>query len=167
MTRFQPKKQLPGQISKNTLVTKNLLRLDAIAPILFKENRAKTSLPSEPAAPASPSNLCMKRIILLTAVLVGSVVASQAGVNVGIGIGVPLPGVAIAPPPVVVAPPAVVVAPPAVPVIPPAIVAPAPGYYYGYSPGYYGYGWRPGWYGYGTWGGYRGGWRGYNGWHHY
>lgn len=64
----------------------------------------------------------MKKILLLTAVLLGAATASQAGVRFSFGI--PLP----APPAVVVAPPApVYVQPPQEAyVAPPAVCAPAP-----------------------------------------
>lgn len=81
----------------------------------------------------------MKKLILLSAVLLGTVAASHAGVDVHVGFNLPFPGIVIgrpAPPvvyqpaPVVVAPPVycpppVVMAPP--PCVPaPVIVAPAP-----------------------------------------
>ena len=87
----------------------------------------------------------MKRILLLSAVLLGAVSSSQAGVRFGIGIGIPLPGVVISQPaPVMVASPVVYAPPPAVYVGPRVIVAPAP-VYYGCRPGWDGYrGWAPG-----------------------
>ena len=116
--------------------------------VLFKENHAKKCLEHEPVAPARRLTCCMKKIILLSAVLLGAVTASQAGVRVNIGIGIPLPGIVVSPPaPVVVAPAPVYAPPPAVFVAPPVVVAP-PTVYYGYRPGWYGYhGWaRPyGW----------------------
>ena len=116
--------------------------LDAIPPGLFKGNCAKTCLPPEPATAVPRLICCMKRILLLSVVLLGAVSASQAGVRLSIGIGVPLPGFVISQPaPVVVAPPPVCVAPPAVVVAPPVILAPAPVYF----------GCRPGWYGYRGW----------------
>ena len=122
---------------------------------LFNEKRTKIWHPLELAAALARLTYCMKRILLLSAVLLGAVSASQAGVRFGIGIGVPLPGVVISQPaPVVVAPPVYAPAPVAV-CAPPVVVAPGPVYY----------GYRPGWYGYGGWYGGRGyGWRG--GWHH-
>jgi hypothetical protein len=58
----------------------------------------------------------MKKLLFLSAVLLGAVTASQAGVRFNLGIGIPLP-----------TPPAVVVAPPAQAYIPPpAYVEPAP-----------------------------------------
>lgn len=94
------------------------------------------------------SHLCMKKLLLVAAVLVGAVSASQAGVHFSIGIGIPLP------PPVVIAPPAPVYYPapvyapapvyvPAPPVVcaPPVIVQ-QPRYYgprYYPGPGYGGY----------------------------
>ena len=63
---------------------------------------------------------CMKKILLLSAVLLGAVTASQAGVHFSFEI--PLP-----PPPVVVAPPApVYVEPPDYYAEPPPVYAPAP-----------------------------------------
>jgi hypothetical protein len=125
--------------------------------IQYKSSR-KQGGPRTYCRPAS-SNLCMKKALLLTALLVGLATSSQAGVGVSIGIGVPLPGVAVCPP---------------------AVVAPSyygygycapssPGYYsYGSRPGYYGYGWGPGYYGYGgrgnshhSWNGRHHGWGGY------
>ena len=112
-------------------------------------------LRDEPAGRACRLTCCMKRILLLSAVLLGAATASQAGVRVNIGIGIPLPGVVVSQPaPVVVAPAPVVVAPapvyappPAVVVAPPVVVGP-PVVYYGYGPRWYGWhGWgRPyGW----------------------
>jgi hypothetical protein len=111
---------------------------------LFNEKRTKIWHPLELAAALARLTYCMKRILLLSAVLLGAVSASQAGVRFGIGIGIPLPYVAICQPaPVVVAPPVVYAAPPAVYLGPRVIVTPAP-VYYGCRPGWYGYrGWAP------------------------
>jgi hypothetical protein len=125
---------------------------DAIPPGLFKENPAIIRWPPELVASVPRLTCCMKKTLLLLAVLFGAVTASQAGVHVNIGIGIPLPGVVIAQPaPVVIAPPPVCVPPPVVVVAPPVIVAPPP-VYYGYRPGWYGYrggghyhGWHRGW----------------------
>src|SRR5579871_1157867 len=63
----------------------------------------------------------MKKLLLLSAVLLGAVSASQAGVRFNFGFGVPLPA------PVVVAPPApVCVTPPAPVFVTPSVCAPAP-----------------------------------------
>jgi len=63
---------------------------------------------------------CMKKILLLSAVLLGAVTASQAGVHFSFGIPLPTP-------PVVIAPPArAYVQPPNVYVEPPPVYAPAP-----------------------------------------
>lgn len=63
----------------------------------------------------------MKKILLLSAVLLGAVSASQAGVRFNFGFGVPLPA------PVVVAPPApVCVQAPAPVVVAPPVCVPAP-----------------------------------------
>ncbi len=67
--------------------------------------------------PGIASYVCMKKLILLTTVLLGAATASQAGVRFGIGIGLPL-GVAACPPPVVYQAPLVY-----------AYAAPAPRYY--------------------------------------
>ena len=79
----------------------------------------------------------MKKLLLLSSVLLGVIPASQAGVHLGFGINLPLP---VPPPFVISRPPAVVVAP----VLPPAcepgapvVVAPPLGYYY--PPYYYPY----------------------------
>ena len=126
------------------------LAADAGLAGLFKENLAKMRLPREPITPAPRLTCCMKRTLLLSAVLFGVVAASQAGVQLNIGINIPLPGVVIAAPaPAIVAPPVVWAAPPAVIVAPPFVVAPPPVYYV----------YRPGWYGYSGWGYHRG-------WHH-
>ncbi len=124
-------------------------RRDAIRRHLFKGKVAKKRRRPEPAASAYRLTSCMKRILLISAVLLGAVTASQAGIHLSIGIGVPLPGVVVTQPaPVVVAPPVVCAPPPAVVVAPPVVVAPAPVYY----------GWRPGWYGHR-------GWEHHGGWH--
>ena len=129
---------------------------DALPPGLFKENDAKIRLRTEPPPALPRPSYCMKRTLLLCAVLFGAAWASQAGVRAGIGIGIPLSGVVISQPPrVVVASAPVYAQPPAVVVAPPVVVAPYPGYY----------AWSPGWYGYGGWGPYHG-WGGYRGGHH-
>lgn len=73
----------------------------------------------------------MKKLLLVSAVLLGAVSASQAGVRFNFGFGIPLPT------PVVVAPAApVCVQPPAVCVTPPVVVAPvvvAPPVRFGYD----------------------------------
>lgn len=97
--------------------------------------------------PWSPSHHRMKKILLVATVLVGGMAFSQAGVNVSIGIGFPLPplpGVIIrqpapfCPAPVYVAPR----------FCPPRVVVPCPPVYYRspYGHGYY----KPG-RGYGDW----------------
>ncbi|MFO1513419.1 MAG: hypothetical protein U1F83_10980 [Verrucomicrobiota bacterium] len=89
----------------------------------------------------------MKKILLVATVLVGGVAFSQAGVNVSIGFGIPLPplpGVVIrqpapfCPAPVYVAPP----------FCPPRVVVPCPPVRY--QP-YYGHGYYHHGRGYGTW----------------
>ena len=111
---------------------------DAAASDLFKQNVAKTHLPPEAVGAAPRLTCCMKKMLLLSAVLLGAASASQAGVQVSIGIGIPLPGVVISQPaPVVVAPPPVC-APPPVVVTRPVMVTPAP-VYYGCRPVWYGY----------------------------
>jgi hypothetical protein len=85
-----------------------------------KKKFKKTSLPLNTAA-ALTSNLHMKKLLLLSAVLLGTVGASQAGVRFNLGFGIPLP------PPVVVAPAAPVYIQPAPPVcVAPPVYAPAP-----------------------------------------
>jgi hypothetical protein len=67
----------------------------------------------------------MKKLLLLSAVLLGAVSASQAGVRFRLGL--PLPPLPLPPLPGIVAPAG------------PAYVAPGPAYGYGYSAPYYGY----------------------------
>jgi hypothetical protein len=67
----------------------------------------------------------MKKILLLSAVLLGAVTASQAGVHFSIGIPLPTPPVVVVPAPAYVAPPNVYVEPPPVYApAPPVVVAP-------------------------------------------
>src|SRR3954469_9414213 len=119
----------------------------------------------------------MKKILLLSAVLLGAVSASQAGVHLNFGLRLPLPplplpGVVIGHPSVAVMAPAPVYADPyaygyGAPVYaaPPVVVAPpsvylgiGPGYYGGYGhyyhgyPHYYGHGYSHGGYGHGGYG---------------
>ncbi len=109
----------------------------------------------------------MKKLILLSAVLLGAASAARAGVSFNIGIGFPIaPPVVACPAPVYTAPAPVYVAPPPVvyspPVVyrPPVVCAPAPSIYLGFGAGCYGprYGW----------GHYRGWGHGgeHHGWHH-
>jgi hypothetical protein len=96
----------------------------------------------------------MKKIVLISAITLGAISASQAGVRFGFGIGVPL----VAPAPVVCSPPVVYQAPapvyvapapvyqaPSVAYCPPPVVyVPAPTLYFGFGPGWHGchrYGW--------------------------
>jgi hypothetical protein len=80
----------------------------------------------------------MKKILLLSAVLLGAVTASQAGVHFSIGIPFPAPPVVVAPPaPAYVEPPSVYVEPPPVYApAPPVVVAP-PVLQFGFSRPYY------------------------------
>jgi hypothetical protein len=105
----------------------------------------------------------MKKLALLTVLLVGGTLATQAGVRFGFRVSLPLPSVTIGPPVVYQTPPPVVysapapyyyAAPPVVYAPPVAYCAPVPGVYFGYH-GYWGP--RHGW-GYRGWG-YRHGWR--------
>ncbi|HWV98644.1 MAG TPA: hypothetical protein VNZ64_03015 [Candidatus Acidoferrum sp.] len=110
----------------------------------------------------------MKKLILLSAVLLGAVSASQAGIRFSFGIGIPFgPPVVACPAPVYVTPPVYQYPPQVVyqapaPVVyapPPVVFAPAPSVYVGFGPGWY----RPNY----GWGHYRG-WehaRGHGGWH--
>ncbi len=72
----------------------------------------------------------MKKLLLVAAVLMGGVAASQAGLNISIGIGVPRHSVVIRHP-VPVCPPPVYIAPP---VCRPRMVVPGPPVFY--QPGY-------------------------------
>lgn len=111
----------------------------------------------------------MKKLLLLTAVVLGAATASQAGVRFNFGFGIPLPGIVLNPAPVYQVPPvytspAPVYYPPA-----PAYCAPAPVYAPPtvYGPNVY-LGFGTGWYGprYGYWGpryGYYGHYRGWGG----
>lgn len=89
----------------------------------------------------------MKKILLLWAVLLGAVTASQAGVALNIGVGIPVPRLVIRPPiPVIAAPvpycPPRIVAPY---VAPPAVVVGPPVIGYGCGPVWHG----PVWHGHG------------------
>ena len=92
----------------------------------------------------------MKKLLLLSAILLGGAHASQAGVRFNFGFGLPLPplpGVVIgAPAPVYQAPAPVYYSSPyyAAPYCPPAVVVQPPARYFGYGPRYY----DRGWYGY-------------------
>jgi len=112
--------------------------------ILFKGNHAKMRLRPEPVALTRRLTCCMKKILLLSAVLLGAVTASQAGVRVNIGIGIPWPGVVIAQPAPVFIAPAPVCAPLRVVVVAPPVFVATPPVYYGCRPAWYGYrGWEP------------------------
>jgi len=80
----------------------------------------------------------MKKLLLLSAVLLGAVTASQAGVHFSIGIPFPSPPVVVAPSaPVYVEPPNVYVEPPPVYApAPPVVVAP-PVLEFGFNRPYY------------------------------
>src|SRR5215472_5527316 len=104
-----------------------------------------------------PSNLRMKKLALLTAILLGAASASQAGIRFSFGIGIPVgPPVVTCPAPVYVTPAPVYVAPtpvchappPLVYTPPPVVYAPAPSIYVGFRPGWCCPGYR--------WGHYRG-----------
>jgi hypothetical protein len=102
----------------------------------------------------APSHLRMKKLLLITTVLVGGMALSQAGINIRINLGLPLPPLPPLPlPAVVIHQPAVVYTPPLLlPPIPapPCVVVPRPPAYY-YQPRY-----EPGrgehWRGHGNWG---------------
>ena len=78
----------------------------------------------------------MKKILFLSAVLLGAATASQAGVRFNLGIGIPLP----TPPAVVVTPPAYVASAPTYAEPAPPVCEPAPQAYapQGYAPQPYG-----------------------------
>src|SRR5205823_5159485 len=92
------------------------------------------------------SDLYMKKILLLSAILLGAASASQAGVRFRFGFGLPLPPL----PGIVLSAPAPVYAPAcaapvyysspyySAPYCPPAVVVEP---YFGYGPRYYGHGW--------------------------
>jgi hypothetical protein len=89
----------------------------------------------------------MKKILLLSAVLLGAATASQAGVRFSFGIPFPAPPVIVAPPPPVYVQPPVetYVEPPPVCAEPPVVVAPPVlNFRFGYSHPYYrSYPYRP------------------------
>ena len=127
--------------------------------VYSKENSQKSSF-SGKKSNAPSSDGYMKKILLLSAALLGAASAAQAGVQFNFGIGLPLPplpGIVIGrPAPVIVAPP-LCAAPPVCSVPSPVVVQP-PSLYFGCGPGYYDYRYH----------GYRGhvwGWRGERG-HH-
>src|SRR5437868_2686706 len=47
--------------------------------------------PKQNIVRAGSSNLCMKKLVLLSAILIGAATASQAGVNLHLGFNLPLP----------------------------------------------------------------------------
>src|SRR5947207_3265105 len=108
-------------------------------------------------APILRQTYCMKKILLLSTVLLGVASAAHAGgVRFNIGVGIPLPGVAVASPAPVYAAPAPVYAAPAPVYAAPAPVYAAPTYYapapvvvsppsvyVGFGSGCYGYSHRP------------------------
>lgn len=101
---------------------------------LFNENLEKLGSRREPGRHPLRQMRCMKKLILLTAVLLGATTVSHAGVRLGIGIGLPLPTIGVVvrrPVPVYVAPrPVYYVAPTPVYLAPPAPVYLAPPTYY-------------------------------------
>src|SRR5262249_7412253 len=120
----------------------------------------------------------MKKLILLTTVLIGAATASQAQVALNFGFGIPLgnPAPVYQAPPVYAALAPVCNAPAPVYTAPPVTYAPAPTVYFGFGTGWpyyrhyypyyhryygwHGYGYSHGW-GHGGHGGYGG-----HGWHH-
>jgi|SRR5437867_5642302 len=87
----------------------------------------------------------MKKLLLVSAVLLGAVSASQAAVNISIGFGLPFPPPVIigrpaaavvvpAPPPACAPIAPVVVAPPCAAVVPAPVVLVPPRIYYPYYP---------------------------------
>lgn len=143
--------------------------VDVSTPLLFNQECRKILWLTQISTRDYRLYSCMKKILLLTAVLVGGAVASQAGVRVGVGVGIPLGApvpvfvnpppvvyqvpapVYTAPPPVVYqAPPPVVYAQPPVVYAPPRVVyASAPSLFLGFGWGHYyhGGGWYAGWHG--------------------
>lgn len=65
---------------------------------------------------------CMKKMLLVTAAILGATAAAQAGLSVSIGIGIPVRPVVVAPAPIYVPPPVPVY----VPAPPPPVYVPAP-----------------------------------------
>jgi hypothetical protein len=117
----------------------------------YSKQKEKNNSDGAKIRAAVSSQLGMKKLLLAAAVLAGGVAVSQAGINVSIGIGLPLPRATVivshpapyCPPAVVVQPPVcapVVVAPPVCP--PRVVVACPPPVYYGYA---YRYGYRDQW----------------------
>jgi hypothetical protein len=130
-----------------------LRALDLIRFFLFKQKVGKIESLMKPISKSFRRMWRMKKLLFGTAVLLGAVAVSRAGIDIHIGLPLPpLPRVVIAPPlPVVVAPaPAMVYQAPVVypaPVVPcpaPVVVVAPPvrGYRYAQRRGYYGYsGW--------------------------
>src|SRR5207247_4080623 len=104
-------------------------------PSNYSKQKVKNSYENANSRLALSSHPRMKKLLLAAAVLVGGVAVSQAGIDVRIGLPLPLPRIIVSypapycPPPVVVTPP--VCAPRVV------VACPPPGYY-GY-PCRYGY----------------------------
>jgi hypothetical protein len=88
---------------------------------------------------------CMKKILLLSAVLLGAATASQAGVRFSFNVPLPVPPLVVAPPArAYVEPPNVYVEPPPVYALAPPVVVAPPVFEFGYRQPYYRpYSYRP------------------------
>ena len=93
---------------------------------IYSEQMSQKGTHKQNSIPGLSSDLYMKKLLLLSAIVLGAVSASQAGIRFNIGFGLPLP----VPPVAVVAAPAPVCAPTpivtAAPVCEPAPVVVAP-----------------------------------------
>jgi len=91
------------------------------------------------------SNLCMKKLLVLSAVLVATAMSSHAGVRFGFGVGLPLPvpplpGIVVGQTPAYApAPPPVCYDAPQAYYGAPTVVVQPPSFYYGVGPGHYRY----------------------------
>ena len=102
--------------------------------IYSKENSQKSSFRGKKNNAAS-SDGYMKRILLLSAALLGAASAARAGVQFNFGIGLPLPPL----PGIVIGRPAPVVVAPPVCSVPALVVVAPPSIYLGVGPGCHGY----------------------------
>ena len=108
-------------------------------PSNYSKQKVKNSSKAANSLRAPSSHLGMKKLLLAAAVLVGGVAVSQAGIDVRIGLPLPLPRIIVSHP-APYCPPLVVVAPPVC--APRVVVACPPPVYYGYP---YRYGHRDQW----------------------